>query len=117
MTKVTERQLACLLGDLDGVTLNAEPEGTTNGFWMPTAVFSPETGITRETLMDAFKAEAIDARVFFWPLSSLPMFEDNPATVNAHDVPNRAINLPSYHDMSEDDQRRVAGVIRKLRNR
>jgi len=106
-----------LLGDLDGVTLNAEPEGTTNGFWMPTAVFSPETGITRETLMDAFKAEAIDARVFFWPLSSLPMFEDNPATVNAHDVPNRAINLPSYHDMSEDDQRRVAGVIRKLRNR
>lgn len=106
-----------LLGDLDGVNLNAEPEGTTNGFWMPTAVFDRGTGITREKLMEAFRAEAIDARVFFWPLSSLPMFEDNPATVHAHDIPERAINLPSYHDMTEDDQARVAGVIRKLRNR
>ncbi|MAY62302.1 MAG: glutamine--scyllo-inositol aminotransferase [Rhizobiales bacterium] len=106
-----------LLGDLDGMSLNAEPEGSTNGFWMPTAVFSPETGITRERLMEAFRAEAIDARVFFWPLSSLPMFPDNPGNVNAYDVPGRAINLPSYHDMSEDDQARVAGVIPKLRNR
>ena len=103
-----------LLGDLEGASLNAEPDGTTNGFWMPTAVFSPETGITREMLMEAFKAEAIDARVFFWPLSSLPMFDARPENNHAHDIPGRAINLPSFHDMSEDEQARVASVIRRL---
>ncbi len=106
-----------LLGDLEGVSLNAEPDGTTNGFWMPTAVFSPETGITREMLMEAFKAEAIDARVFFWPLSSLPMFEARPENNHAHDIPGRAINLPSFHDMSEDEQGQVASVIRRLLGR
>jgi perosamine synthetase len=114
--RIMERYQA-LLGDLDGVSLNAEPDGTTNGFWMPTAVFSPATGITRERLMEAFKAEAIDARVFFWPLSSLPMFQDRPETVHAHDIPGRAINLPSFHDMSEDEQARVASVIRRLLGR
>lgn len=114
--RIMERYQA-LLGDLEGVCLNAEPDGTTNGFWMPTAVFSPETGITRERLMEAFKAEAIDARVFFWPLSSLPMFQDRPETVHAHDIPGRAINLPSFHDMSEDEQARVASVIRRLLGR
>ena len=106
-----------LLGDLEGVSLNAEPDGTTNGFWMPTAVFSPETGITREMLMEAFKTEVIDARVFFWPLSSLPMFETRTENNHAYDIPGRAINLPSFHDMSEDEQARVASVIRRLLGR
>ena len=106
-----------LLGDLEGLSLNAEPDGTTNGFWMPTAVFSPETGITREMLMEAFKTEVIDARVFFWPLSSLPMFETRTENNHAYDIPGRAINLPSFHDMSEDEQARVASVIRRLLGR
>lgn len=106
-----------LLADLPGVTLNIEPNGTTNGSWMPTAVFAPETGVTREKLIAAFKAEAIDARVFFWPLSGLPMFEARRDNVHAWDIPGRAINLPSFHDMTKDEQARVAGVIRRLLER
>jgi Predicted pyridoxal phosphate-dependent enzyme apparently involved in regulation of cell wall biogenesis len=103
-----------LLGDLNGVALNVEPAGTTNGYWMPTAVFDPGLGVTRERLIEAFEDANIDARVFFWPLSSLPMFTPQPENRNAHDIPSRAINLPSYHDMSEVEQARVAGVIRAL---
>lgn len=103
-----------LLGDLNGVALNAEPPGTTNGYWMPTVVFDPALGITREKLIAAFGAADIDARVFFWPLSGLPMFEAQPENRIANDIPSRAINLPSYHDMEEADQVRVASVIRAL---
>lgn len=99
------------LGHLAGVALNPEPPGTVNGAWMPTAVFAPETGITREALQAAFAAENIDARVFFWPLSALDMFEDCPQNRHAWDIPGRAINLPSFHDMTDDDIDRVAGVI------
>lgn len=100
------------LEQLPGVRMNPEPPGTVNGAWMPTAVFAPETGITREKLQAAFAAANIDARVFFWPLSSLAMFEPVRTNVKAWDIPGRAINLPSYHDMIQSEQERVVGVIK-----
>ncbi|MCE7795614.1 DegT/DnrJ/EryC1/StrS family aminotransferase [Sphingobium sufflavum] len=99
------------LSGLKGVRLNPEPVGTVNGAWMPTAVCDAALGITREQLLAAFEAADIDARVFFHPLSSLPMFEDQPSNVNAWHIPTRAINLPSYHDMEEADIDRVANTL------
>ncbi len=100
------------LENLDGVSMNPEPEGTTNGAWMPTVVFDKQTGVTREQLQSLFKSESIDARVFFHPLSSLPMFEDQEVNVNSWSIPLRAINLPSYHDISSKCQLEVIGLIR-----
>ena len=99
---------------LPGVRMNPEPAGTVNGAWMPTVIFAPETGITREKLQAAFAAENADARVFFWPLSSLPMFEPLKTNVKAWDIPRRAINLPSYHDLSCQDQERVIATVQSL---
>ena len=102
------------LADLPGLAMNPEKANTVNGYWMPTVVFDKTTGITREKLQAAFSAENIDARVFFHPLSSLDMFEDNRANINAWDIPNRAINLPSYHDISDADLARVTEVVTKI---
>lgn len=99
------------LDGLPGVSMNSEPTGTINGAWMPTVVFSPETGVTREILQTAFAKENIDARVFFWPLSSLPPFKPVYENANSWSLPGRAINLPSYHDMTCQDQERVIAVI------
>ncbi|MFM8442671.1 MAG: DegT/DnrJ/EryC1/StrS family aminotransferase [Methylococcus sp.] len=99
------------LAKLPGVSMNPEPEGTINGAWMPTVVFAPETGITRETLQAAFAQENVDARVFFWPLSSLPMFEPIKTNGHAWSIPERAINLPSYHDLTQAELDLVVWVI------
>ncbi|MGM4912695.1 DegT/DnrJ/EryC1/StrS family aminotransferase [Rhizobium sp. 768_B6_N1_8] len=99
------------LSTLNGISMNPEYTGTINGAWMPTAVFHPATGITREVLQQAFEAANIDARVFFHPLSSLSMFAEKQANINAWSIPERAINLPSYHDMSEADIDRVAETL------
>ncbi len=104
------------LAALQGVVMNPEAEGTVNGVWMPTAVFAAGTSVTREALEAAFAAENIDARVFFWPLSSLSMFESVETNLNAWDIPNRAVNLPSYHDLGEAEQERIVAVIRVLMN-
>jgi perosamine synthetase len=61
--------------------------------------------------MAAFEAENIDARVFFHPLSSLPIFQPVAANVNSQDIPKRAINLPSYHDMTFEEQARVIATL------
>lgn len=104
-----------LLKDLPEVSLNPEAEGIINGAWMPTVVFSLQSGVTREKMQQAFISENIDARVFFWPLSSLPMFKSVENNINSWSIPGRAINLPSYHDISKDDLTRISDVIVKLR--
>ena len=93
------------------VTMNPEPAGTINGYWMPTIVVNASVPFDREQLLAAFKTNNIDGRVFFWPLSSLPMFQ--PATTNwiAHGLFERAVNLPTYHDITDADLRRIVGVV------
>ena len=100
-----------LLTSLPGVMLNPEYPGVVIGAWMPCAIFKPATGVTLGKLQDAFAADNIDARVFFHPLSSLPMFHKRLEHRHAWDIPGRAINLPSYHDITLNDQDRVAAVI------
>jgi perosamine synthetase len=102
------------LAGLDGISMNPEPPGTVNGAWMPTVVFEEETGISREKLQAAFAAENADARVFFWPLSSLPMFEPVIENRIAWDVPQRAINLPSFHEVTDYELSVVMDVLEKL---
>ncbi|MEY4748202.1 MAG: hypothetical protein RIQ60_416 [Pseudomonadota bacterium] len=99
------------LAALPGVTLNPEPPGTVNGCWMPTVVFEPASGVTRERLLAALQAADIDGRVFFWPLSGLSMFEARTHNEVACRLPGQAINLPSYHDMSAADLRRVIDTV------
>jgi perosamine synthetase len=98
---------------IPGISMNPEPEGTVNGVWMPTVVFAQETGITRDKLQTDFSAENIDARAFFWPLTSLNMFKSNPFNCHAYSISRRAINLPSYHDINGEEIDRVASVIKK----
>jgi perosamine synthetase len=100
-----------LLKTYDAVSINPEAAGNVNGAWMPTAVFTAVSGITREQLQAEFSASNIDARVFFHPLSSLPMFQDQKQNRLAWEIPGRAINLPSYHDMTDDEIKRVVSVI------
>ncbi|MCB2108497.1 MAG: DegT/DnrJ/EryC1/StrS family aminotransferase [Rhodobacteraceae bacterium] len=99
------------LAHLPHITFNPEPQGTRNGYWMPTVVFDRKAGVTREQLMAAFKAQNIDARPFFYPLSSLPMFNACPQNTVSYDIPARAINLPSSPHMPEADQQRVIDVL------
>ncbi|HRI90180.1 DegT/DnrJ/EryC1/StrS family aminotransferase [Accumulibacter sp.] len=102
------------LAEFPGLSMNPEPAGVVNGAWMPTVVFAPPTGVKREKLQAAFAAEHIDARVFFHPLSGLPMFESQPENTLAADIPGRAINLPSFHDVTTTEQGRVVDVIASL---
>lgn len=105
------------LANFQSLSMNPEPAATVNGAWMPTVVFDAETGITRERLQAAFAAENIDARVFFHPLSSLSMFEDRSQNLLAWSIPERAINLPSYHEMTSSQQDCVINVIAKILER
>jgi perosamine synthetase len=95
------------------LAFNVEPPGTVNCFWMPTIVVDADVRFDREALIADMTASNIDARVFFWPLSMLPMFERRPDNVVSYSIHGRAMNLPSYNDITEDDLDRVCEVVRR----
>ncbi|MBP7764321.1 MAG: DegT/DnrJ/EryC1/StrS family aminotransferase [Syntrophaceae bacterium] len=94
------------------VRMNPEPAGTVNSFWMPSVVADPDVSFERDALVEAFQAADIDGRVFFWPLSMLPMFPNRPENVVSRRISARAVNLPSYHDITREDQDRVIDLVR-----
>lgn len=94
---------------LEGLPLrmNPEPHGTVNGYWMPTIVVDELVVFDRDALLLEFRNEDIDGRVFFWPLSSLQMFDSAPENIVSYDLFKRAMNLPTYHDITETEMDRV----------
>ena len=94
--------------------MNPEPAGTINGYWMPTIVVDDGVPFKRNDLLAAFKADNIDGRVFFWPLSMLYMFEVKPENAVSYRLYERAINLPTYYDLSEIEMNRVIKKVEDL---
>ncbi len=79
---------------------------------MPSIVVQSGIKFDRDALLESFRADNIDGRVFFWPLSMLPMFNNKPTNFISYSLFSRALNLPSYHDISGDDIERVVKHIR-----
>jgi perosamine synthetase len=100
------------------IMLNPEPEECRNGYWMVTIVVNKDVEFDRELLLQEFKKNNIDGRVFFWPLSMVRERDarfikagENPVSYSIY---SRAINLPCYHDITEVDVDRVVGCIKHL---
>lgn len=95
----------------DVAALNPLPRAGENyGYWMPTVVYKNKgQGLAMRTL-EAFKKANIDGRAFFPPLSSQAGFSRR-NNQNSYDLPERAVNLPSYHDMANEDQERVIDIV------
>ncbi|RMG24089.1 MAG: DegT/DnrJ/EryC1/StrS aminotransferase family protein, partial [Methanobacteriota archaeon] len=97
------------------VRMNPEPEGTVSGYWMPTIVVDEKLSFDQDKLLSEFKKRNIDGRVFFWPLSLLPPFNDPSQKNNVSTaISERGVNLPSYSDMAEDVQKTVVETVRNF---
>ena len=89
--------------NIAGIRWNSEPEYTKNSFWMPTIIFDESVQIDRDELIQKMIAQNIQVRPFFYPVSSLPMFEERRENKVGYGIYNRGINLPSYFDLTPDD--------------
>ncbi len=109
------------LAGLPGVALNAEPAGTRNSYWMSTIVWDERYPFDKVALMQKLDQAGIDTRPFFHPLSSLPAYENLPATKIAREknkityrICSNGINLPSALCLQREQIRTVCNVLRPL---
>jgi perosamine synthetase len=109
------------LAGIPDLQLNAEPQGTRNGFWMVTAILGTSHGLSKEDLITKLAERSIDARPFFYPLSELPAYADNPHSHGACDrnpvayrLSATGVNLPSSLSLTRDEVTRVAQAMRAI---
>ena len=100
--------------DVDGITMNYEQPYVKNSYWMPTVLFDKSLNVNRDGLMKYLKEKNIDSRPFFYPLSSLPMFEQKPENIVAYDICSRGINLPGHFGLTKENIRTVTDAVRSF---
>ena len=93
--------------------MNPEPPRTKNGYWMPTIVIDKEVSFDREALLALFKLNNIDGRVFLATFHASNV-QKKPKNKVSYSLYKRAINLPSYHDLKEEEIEKVVKVIRSM---
>jgi perosamine synthetase len=103
------------------VTLNAEPDGTRNSYWMVTAVFPEDFPKTKGEIARELSMLGVDTRPFFHPLTAIPAFQNHPQAKSGRQdnpvgyaVSGRAINLPSALGLDQDMVGRVAEALQSV---
>lgn len=109
------------LKEIEGLTLNSESPRVKNTYWITTVMLNSTYGMDKEALNEAFRAYNVDARPFFYPITSMPpyvqytMGQDmsllNPVS---YQMSPFGLCLPSGANLSEDDVDYVCDCFKKI---
>ncbi len=97
------------------LTLNAEAPYARSIYWMSSIVLGAKAAVSRNDVIKGLKERGVDSRPFFPPMSSFPMFKSCAATNPvAYRVSKNGINLPSGHNLTEEDIDRVCAALKDV---
>ena len=102
------------LNGIEGISLN-RPETYYEKpiYWMTSVVLDKDFGITRDEVIVKLRKRMIDTRPFFPRMSTFKMFQgyDNPV---AEHISANGINLPSAHDLTEEEADYVCRNLKEV---
>jgi perosamine synthetase len=109
------------LGDIRGLTLNYEAPNIRNTFWMVTIVLDEMFNMKKEALMALMAEKDIDCRPFFYPLSSLPAYQNlqqasqaSQRNKIAYKISPYGLNLPCGMKMTEEKVHYVCWFLKSV---
>jgi len=102
------------LKSCDLLKLNREAEWAHSIYWMTSIFLQEGSKTSRDSLMEKMKKDGIDSRPVFPTISKYPMWKSDCENKNASLISNNSINLPSGHNLTEDQIDMVCDSI--LRN-
>ena len=87
--------------------LNQEADRVKNTYWMVTAILDEKLGVKKGDLIERLKEKGIDARPFFYPLSTLPPYQGvlpqpQPENTVSLRLSPFAVNLPSALNLTQE---------------
>lgn len=104
-----------LLKDVKGITLPVEKDGATNVNWLYSIVVEDDYYLTRDELIIKLKENEIQSRPFFMAVHKMPPYiECKHGEMNVtEELEKRGINLPSSVGLTDDDIRKICGIIKQ----
>ena len=106
---------------VEGLQLNSEAPDVKNTYWMVTIILDPDLGLKKEDVVAQMLSYDIECRPLFYPLSSLPAYNELPQSRTAYlDNPTAyaigpyGINLPSGLQLERDDIRYVCNTLKSI---
>jgi len=92
-----------LLSATEHISMNHEQPYVKNSYWMPTIIIEEGLGIEAEDMKKYLNTKNIDARPFFYPVSSFPDFEEKKNNIVSKKLSLYGLNLPSSFEISHED--------------
>lgn len=101
------------LRPIQGIRLNRKADWAEPVYWMICLELDfPNAGFRHRFMMD-LKERGVDTRPYFYPMSTMPMYETSNTPVS-QTASSRGINLPSYFELTEEDVIEICCVIREV---
>ena len=93
------------LSEIKVLKFNPETNNTFNGVWATALVFGKSHKINKEIALDEMPKRGLPVRPFFYPLSSLPAFDEKhiyeTKNIISYDISSRGINLPCSMNLTK----------------
>ena len=91
------------LKDIDGVFFPPPISWAAPVCWIFTLLIDPDRfGMDRDTLIDRLKENNIDSRPIFYPIPSLPLYQDHHQYPVAESIAQQGVSLPSSCVLSDE---------------
>lgn len=100
-----------LLENVAGITLPSEASWARNVFWMYSILVEKEYGMSRDKLMVRLKEAGVDSRPVFYPVHTMPPYEQGLSFPIAEELAGKGISLPSGIGLRDEEIERVVSLI------
>lgn len=100
-----------------GLKPQGEQTDTINSFWLYTILVDAQLGITRDELADRLKKNGVETRPAFFTLHEMPIYSEykgNRSFENSLYVSRHGLSLPSFADISKQEQEAVIETIKNV---
>ena len=109
------------LSKIDGIQLSSAKKNVDAVYWISIAIVDEKYGMDKEELIKRFIEYQIDMRPLFYPVSSMPPFQDfifnkniKNFNRNAYLLSKNGICLPNGNNLSSEDVKYICDVFKKI---
>ena len=102
------------LSEVPGLSLPPNAEWAENVYWMYSVVIEDAFGLDRDTLRNRLRQRGIDARPAFYPIHTLPMYDQSERFPVAEELGRKGLNLPSGATLTPEQVDLVCDAVMEI---
>jgi len=104
------------LNGIEGIALSPEMPWARHVYWMYSILVQDNFGIDRDELMNRLELKGIETRPLFHPVHMMPPHKKSESIAVAEELSRKGVSLPSSINLTAEQVKYVADVIREVRS-